>query len=715
MIRKQIARLGMFVFLSGVNAAVWSAGSPPSAPQSSREFGPYHGYFIPGGQGLRKQLNSQIAPLGASAPWSLYCWMRSEGPLPPRTLLGGFGAPDAEAGAKRYLAVWDGRLSFWAGDEIVSATGLLDSGNWTMIAATYDGAMIRLYRDGEEVASKALQLRNAAPVMYMAPHIPSESAREHFSGRIAQFTLAGRALAIDQLQALSPQIHPLDLLPFEAGSKPWPVSTSATVGLRAQQDPSTLPKSAVPGPLRNPAANQTKKPAPQFQAAGLIPRNAHQWIVSGGWSLAELPQITAGGAEISRAGFSSGSWLPATVPGTVLTTLIDQGVYPDPDFGLHNLLIPESLNRQDYWYRAEFAPPAALKNRRLTLTFEGINYAAEVWLNGKRLGSITGAFIRGHFDVTAIMAPGKANALAVRVSPPPHPGIPHEQSMRAGAGLNGGMLCLDGPTFLCTEGWDWLPGIRDRNTGIWQDVVLTATGAVKIGDLQVVTALPLPDTGRGDVTLTVPLRNESQATVSGVLTASFEGVKVEKKMTLRPGENEVAFAPRDFPQLAISKPRLWWPNGYGKPELYHLHVAFHGTDGESDSRDLRFGIREITYELTLMDKAGRLRRVEYRPTAAKGIPVVDVRYEAALESAAGYVYSMRPGVEPSPGLRALDDLRTSPNLVVRVNGARIACKGGNWGLDDARKRVSRARLEPYVRLHRDANLTMIRNWCGQST
>jgi beta-galactosidase/beta-glucuronidase len=52
---------------------------------------------------------------------------------------------------------------------------------------------------------------------------------------------------------------------------------------------------------------------------------------------------------------------------------------------------------------------------------------------------------------------------------------------------------------------------------------------------------------------------------------------------------------------------------------------------------------------------------------------------------------------------------------VRVNGVRIACRGGNWGLDDSRKRVSRERMEPYFRLHREAGLTMIRNWCGQNT
>ena len=67
-------------------------------------------------------------------------------------------------------------------------------------------------------------------------------------------------------------------------------------------------------------------------------------------------------------------------------------------------------------------------------------------------------------------------SLAVRVSPSPHPGLAEEESIKAGPGENGGMEVLDGPTFSATEGWDWIPSIRDRNTGIWQDVTLTATG-----------------------------------------------------------------------------------------------------------------------------------------------------------------------------------------------------------------------------------------------
>ena len=496
----------------------------------------------------------------------------------------------------------------------------------------------------------------------------------------------------------------------EGAPKTWPVQTKGQGGLSAPQDAATLPKasSAPSKPAARPATANARR---------LAPRGVNNWAIAGGWKLIEAPKTEADGSLISNTGFKTDGWMEATVPGTVLTTLVDRGVYPDPDYGLNNLAIPESLNKQDYWYRKEFTPAAALKGRRFKLTFQGVNYAAVVWLNGLRLGEIKGAFTRGEFDVSGVLIPGRRNALAVRVSPPPHPGVPHEQSVKAGPGPNGGALCLDGPTFICTEGWDWIPGVRDRNTGLWQEVTLKATGPVEIGDVHVVTRLPLPDTTRAAVTITVPLRNDSGRAASGVLETQFEGLRIRRTMTVPTGMTEVRLSPAEVPDLNLREPRLWWPNGYGRPELYHLAVSFRTRAGASDATYLRFGVREISYELTLRDALGRLRRVEFAPTVASaaGQHVVNVSHEGMIETAEGWVASFVPGGEKSAAVKNLDDRRTSPFLVIRVNGVRISCKGGNWGLDDSRKRVSRERLEPYFRLHRDANLTMIRNWAGQST
>jgi len=435
------------------------------------------------------------------------------------------------------------------------------------------------------------------------------------------------------------------------------------------------------------------------------------------WHLIPAPMIDAAGEQLSQASYQEHDWYSAVVPGTVLTTLIARGVYPDPDYGLDNLAIPDSLSRQDYWYRSVFAAPAAFRDRDATLAFNGINYAAEVWLNGRRLGSIRGAFTRGSFDVTGILRTEQINAIAVRISPPPHPGIPHEQSVAAGPGNNGGAMAIDGPTFIASEGWDWIPGIRDRNTGIWQDVRLIATGALHLRDPQVITRLPLPRIDTADISIVIPVENRRTTPVAGTVVARFDGISVEKTSVFKPGITAVTLDAAEFPQLHLAAPRLWWPNGYGPANLYTLQIDLSSGREPSDSASIRFGIRELTYELSLFDHDGRLRRVEVDPTLGTlhGERLIDVRHEAIKRTPQGWAESLTPAGESSPAVHSASSESLTPYLVIRVNGVPIAARGGNWGMDDSRKRISRERLEPYFRLHRDAHLNIIRNWLGQNT
>jgi hypothetical protein len=688
-------------------------------------YGPFNAVFLSGGDGLKKPLKKDDSVLRPDLPWSLYGWVKTGEALTAPTLVAGLGDPSEEF--SRYLALDGEHAILWMGkDNSLSGPAALAPGKWHLLAATFDGEEFRLYSDGAQVAEGKLDLGSVSPALEMAPPFFPTSDWRHFGGTIASLMLVRRALGANEIKELFEKPEDFSLIEFEEGSKPWPFETRAQAGYRAPQDPATMPRSKAP--FARPVAKAVSA-RPTLEANG-----NNQWTLAAGWKMIPAPEITADGPAISQASYSTRDWLSATVPGTALTTLIDRGIYPDPDYGLNNLAIPETLNKQDYWYRIEFPAPKSIAGRRLTLTFEGINYEAAVWLNGRSLGLIKGAFIRGTFDVTDAMQADKTNVLAVRVSPPPHPGIPQEQSIKGGPGENGGAMCLDGPTFVATEGWDWIPAIRDRDTGIWQPVALRATSTVKIGDAQVVTTLPLPDTSRADVEITVPLENLSNAPVSGTLKASFGDVTVAKQVTLTAGKNSVKLAPAEFAQLTVQHPRLWWPNGYGKPELYTLQLSFAEGNSESDTKQVRFGIREVTYELSLLDSAGRLRRLEYSPTTAriKGEQVVDVRHDGMREIPAAdpfppnyppewkdgwksWVSSLMPGGEFSSSVHMLDDAKMSPYLVIKVNGVRIASRGGNWGMDDSRKRVSREHLEPFFRLHRDANLNIIRNWVGQNT
>ncbi|HWX20786.1 MAG TPA: malectin domain-containing carbohydrate-binding protein [Candidatus Binatia bacterium] len=379
--------------------------------------------------------------------------------------------------------------------------------------------------------------------------------------------------------------------------------------------------------------------------------------LTAGWQLQDASKVSQTGEALSRTNSHTDGWFRATVPGTVLTSLVNDGVYPEPLYGENNRpdKIPDSLCRSTYWYRTTFTPPPAFAGKRVWLNFHGINYIAEVWLNGHLLGTIKGAFIRSIFDITPFLAATGPNALAVHVLPQPHPGETHEKTIAKGTGPNGGVTGLDGPTFLCSIGWDWIPTIRDRDTGIWQDVTLLATGPVVVQDPFVTS--DLPSANAADLTVQATVRNATDAAQTGTLTGTIEGTAFKQNVSLEPKETRtITFSAATTPSLHLRRPRLWWPNGFGPQNLYTLHLNFAVKGAISDARDVSFGVRKIYYAL--------------------------------------------------PG---------SDNLALSVNGVPVMSKGGDWGIDEAMKRVPRKRLDAQIRMHQLANYTMIRNWVGQST
>ena len=394
----------------------------------------------------------------------------------------------------------------------------------------------------------------------------------------------------------------------------------------------------------------------------------------GGWQMQDVAKVSAAAEVVSSAKFRPEGWYKATVPGTVLTTLVDNKVYPEPLYGENMRTVPESLNKTSYWYRAEFEVPAAAgakKDARLTwVHFAGINYSADVWVNGHKAGSIRGAFIRGDFDVTAFVKPGTKATLAVLVAPQPHPGTPIEHTVANGVGKNGGITAIDGPTFLSTIGWDWLPGIRDRDTGIWLPVTVDQTGPVVVKD-PIVRSELAAGFGSADLTVMAALKNETDKPVMGTLVGTITeiqspgsdvisaraGVSFEKQVTVEAKTSaDVSLDAASMPALHIANPKLWWPNGYGKQSLYKLTMEFKTGTAVSSKQETQFGIRKIEYSVA-----------------------------------------------------------DSENLTLSVNGVRVMARGGDWGLDEGMKRVPYKRLDAQFHMHALANLNIIRNWVGQST
>ncbi|MGK5741031.1 discoidin domain-containing protein [Micromonospora sp. URMC 103] len=341
--------------------------------------------------------------------------------------------------------------------------------------------------------------------------------------------------------------------------------------------------------------NTHPAPALTVAADGTVP-------LESGWSLTMDDFAgTTDGVALSAAGVDVRDWLPATVPGTVLGTLVERGHLPDPVTGLNNLRIPEALSRHSWWYRRALRLPRGLDaspGRRIWLEFDGVNHEATAWVNGVQVGNVRHPFARAAFDITAALAGHTEHAVAVRVTPMPHPGTPGDKGVDGRTFLQSAHHYLDAPTYLAVSGWDWMPAVRDRVAGLWDHVRLRSTGVVVLGDPHVTTTLPdLPDTGAAEVTIAVPVRNVAGTATTVTVRAEFDGVRVETTVTVPAGgDTTVTFTPERFRALRLRAPRLWWPNGYGEPHLYDLTLTATVGREVSDRRGVRFGVRQFGYD-----------------------------------------------------------------------------------------------------------------------
>jgi hypothetical protein len=341
--------------------------------------------------------------------------------------------------------------------------------------------------------------------------------------------------------------------------------------------------------------------------------------------------IKTSGEELSTTQYKSNIyWFPVKVPSTVLTGLVANKVYPDPYSGLNNMLIPDASDefnkeynleqfshlpnnsnpwKKPYWYRTVFKVPLADNGRHFQLIFKGINYRAAVWINGKQVADSTqmaGMFAEYSLDVSKQIIAGGENVVAVKIFPLDYPGLPDKEQLKALGDffLNGGPTGDIGKnvTMLCSVGWDWIPPVRDRNTGIWLPVYLRTSGNVTIANPKLVTNLPnLPDTSLAKLSLNLKLFNHSQIDENGKLTVTispenFKGRSFSFSKSVSLSKNSPSIIDlngENTKELNISKPNLWWPNGYGKPNLYRIRLQYANSTGIADDTTFIFGIRTV--------------------------------------------------------------------------------------------------------------------------
>ena len=312
-------------------------------------------------------------------------------------------------------------------------------------------------------------------------------------------------------------------------------------------------------------------------------------ILKDNWFLINSENLNDSGKAISAPGYKQDSWYPTGVPNTVTAALVDNNIYDDPYFGLNLLKIPgykksrsiifsmqrkpkDSPFKKSWWYRTEFAIDRFLEGRRVWLEFRGINYSANIWVNGKKIAgadNTCGTFRLYDFDITDFVLAGKKNALALEVySPEPD------------------NLAL---TFI-----DWAPGMPDDNMGIWQPVILYSSGPAALKNTFVYTNINIRTLDEAEIAVETYIANTQDHTIKAEIEGIIENIKFSKKITINPFSiDKFIFTHHEFPQLKIRNPRLWWPYQLGKPELYRLKMVIKIKSIISDSTGITFGIRQI--------------------------------------------------------------------------------------------------------------------------
>ena len=372
------------------------------------------------------------------------------------------------------------------------------------------------------------------------------------------------------------------------------------------------------------------------------------------------PQADLGnatGEQISTPGYEMTESVKGIVPGAVFTAYVEAGIVPDPDYSDNIYRVDETYYNRSFWYRTEFELPASYsKGRRVWLHFDNTNRYADFYFNGEKISGtktsttdVSGHMIRSKFDVTDLIKKSGKNAVAVLITDP-------DQKKTRKATDPYGVACS--PSYLAGAGWDWIPYIPGRLAGITGNTYLTITGDVIMEDPWVRSDLPTLQ--KAEISISTDIKNTSSSpkrvVVSGVIQPgdiSFsKDFQIEGEAT-----SKVSINKDEFTQLVIDNPKLWWPNGYGEPNLYTCKLTC-SVDGEvSDEKEVSFGIKKYEYKM-------------------------------------------------------VDNLVGYPVLTFFVNGQKVFVKGGNWGMSEYLLRCQGKEYETKIRLHKEMNYNMIRLWTG---
>ncbi|MEJ6951870.1 glycoside hydrolase family 2 protein [Natronospora cellulosivora (SeqCode)] len=311
-------------------------------------------------------------------------------------------------------------------------------------------------------------------------------------------------------------------------------------------------------------------------------------VLADGWFIQSSEKVSVFGEKISTEKYNTDEWYPVTVPGTVVAGLVENNIYLDPYYNKNISSIPgykhgkdslfsnhykpdDSPFRQSWWYRNRFQVSKDWQGKKVYLEFKGINYAANIWLNGKRIagqGEVQGTYRLYKFDISDNLYFFQDNVLAVEVFSPDVDDL--------------------AITFI-----DWCPVPPDDSMGIWQDVCLHLSEDIYMDNTYLRSEI-CDDHQTAELTVVTELYNDTLDEKKVKLIGEIDNFEFEKEVVMEPKMKKVVeISVDDCPELKIENPRLWWPYQMGSPEMYNLKLKVFQDDILSDQQEVSFGIREI--------------------------------------------------------------------------------------------------------------------------
>jgi beta-mannosidase len=317
--------------------------------------------------------------------------------------------------------------------------------------------------------------------------------------------------------------------------------------------------------------------------------------------------------RMENPGAQQAEWRPAEVPGVVHTDLLRNKLIPDPYYRDNEAKL-QWIENADWEYRSTLqATPEMLKHSHIELVFEGLDAYAEVFLNGTQILTADNMFREWRVDVKSALKPGANQLLVV------FPSVITEAEKIADKDKWRQFTKTDAKTYIRKAayeyGWDWGP--RFVTSGIWRPVKLELWDAVRVSDLHIQQRDVHAEIAHLDAETEIIGAENTSAKVTVTFSHGGKKEEISRNVELVPGTNHI-----DFP-LDISKPDLWYPNGYGAQPLYDFQVRVKAGNHVQDERSVRTGLRSVVLRRD-RDQWGRSFEfvVNGIPVFAKGADVI---------------------------------------------------------------------------------------------